>query len=378
LTPPVARGIDGMMPAPPSRSRQIRNFIETVATAIIGGGVLALLGVPAGWVSGALLAVAMAALFRRPMQIPDPVIQVVMFTLGVVLGSVVTPETLAGVVTWPLSIAFLLLVLVGVFSATASYLRFVHGWDALSALFAASPGAFSQVAALSLEAKVDLHGVVIAQTVRVVFLTVGLPFGLALLGLAGASGTSTVVQAAGSAAAFATLFGACLVTAVAFHRFHFPGGLMFGAMTASAILHGGGFVAAQFPNWLVIATMVGVGAVTGSRFANTDLRILARYIVPAFGSFAVGLAVTAIGVAVLTSMLPFPIPEAVVAFAPGGQDAMMILALALNLDPVYVGAHHVARFAIVSLTLPLLMRRYRPPTLPADPPPRLPDSGGSK
>ena len=94
--------------------------------------------------------------------------------------------------------------------------------------------------------------------------------------------------------------------------------------------------------------------------------MLVRYIVPAFGSFAAGLAVTAIAVIALTSLLPLPIAEVVVAFSPGGQDAMMILALALNLDPVYVGAQHVARFAIVSLMLPVLMRRYRPPALPPD------------
>ena len=34
---------------------------------------------------------------------------------------------------------------------------------------------------------------------------------------------------------------------------------------------------------------------------------------------------------------PFPIANIVVAFSPGAQDTMMVLALALHLDPVYVG-----------------------------------------
>ena len=38
-----------------------------------------------------------------------------------------------------------------------------------------------------------------------------------------------------------------------------------------------------------------------------------------------------------------------VAFSPGAQDTMMVLALALHLDPVYVGAHHVARFLVVTI-----------------------------
>jgi uncharacterized membrane protein AbrB (regulator of aidB expression) len=36
---------------------------------------------------------------------------------------------------------------------------------------------------------------------------------------------------------------------------------------------------------------------------------------------------------------------------------MMLLALALNLDPVYVGAHHLTRIFFVSLAMPLLARR---------------------
>ena len=46
-----------------------------------------------------------------------------------------------------------------------------------------------------------------------------------------------------------------------------------------------------------------------------------------------------------------------IAFAPGSVDAMMLLALALNLDPVYVGAHHLTRIFFVSLTMPLVARR---------------------
>ena len=50
-----------------------------------------------------------------------------------------------------------------------------------------------------------------------------------------------------------------------------------------------------------------------------------------------------------------------IAFAPGAQDTMMVLALALHLDPVYVGAHHLTRFLIVTFTIavsaPRLARR---------------------
>jgi uncharacterized membrane protein AbrB (regulator of aidB expression) len=43
----------------------------------------------------------------------------------------------------------------------------------------------------------------------------------------------------------------------------------------------------------------------------------------------------------------------------------MVLALALHLDPVYVGAHHLARFLVVTITVgiaaPWLARQEPPP-----------------
>ncbi len=40
-----------------------------------------------------------------------------------------------------------------------------------------------------------------------------------------------------------------------------------------------------------------------------------------------------------------------------GRDVIMLLALALHLDPVYVGAHHLTRIFYVSVTMPLVARR---------------------
>jgi uncharacterized membrane protein AbrB (regulator of aidB expression) len=48
---------------------------------------------------------------------------------------------------------------------------------------------------------------------------------------------------------------------------------------------------------------------------------------------------------------------------------MMVLALAMHVDPVYVGAHHLARFLLVSFSVALVARRLarRAPTQPRRP-----------
>ena len=145
------------------------------------------------------------------------------------------------------------------------------------------------------------------------------------------------------------------------YRIRFPGGLLFGAMLTSAALHGSGYIHVVMPWWVTNTVMIAFGAVTGSRFANTPLRLLANFIGAAFGSFAVAVAITAVFAVGLVGILSLPIAEVMIAYAPGAVDAMMLLALALNLDPVYVGAHHLARIFFVSLAMPLVATPRRAP-----------------
>jgi hypothetical protein len=132
---------------------------------------------------------------------------------------------------------------------------------------------------------------------------------------------------------------------------------MFGAMAGSAILHGTGFIHAVLPWWIGGASVITLGAVVGSRFANTTFRALAGFLGAAFGSFAVSMAVATFFIVIDTHFFAFPIANVVIAFSPGAQDTMMVLALALHLDPVYVGAHHLARFLVVTFSVAVGARR---------------------
>ena len=46
----------------------------------------------------------------------------------------------------------------------------------------------------------------------------------------------------------------------------------------------------------------------------------------------------------------------IMAYAPGGLEAMTILSFALHLNPAFVGIHHLARFVFVSLLIPVVVR----------------------
>ena len=68
------------------------------------------------------------------------------------------------------------------------------------------------------------------------------------------------------------------------------------------------------------------------------------------------LAFVAVFVLIVARFLPFRPADVAIAFAPGAQDTMMVLALALHLDPVYVGAHQLARWLVVTFSVALSAR----------------------
>src|SRR4051812_6041758 len=166
----------------PAAPRNILPPLETLLIAAAGGVSFAWLGIPAGLVSGSVLAVAIASLAGRPTRVPAPVTRVAFVVIGTLLGAIVTPETMRGVATWPLSVAVLVVATISMIAATTAYLRFVHGWEWVSAYLGASPGAMAQVISLSAEFKADLRGVAIVQVMRVLLIMIGLPGALALSG----------------------------------------------------------------------------------------------------------------------------------------------------------------------------------------------------
>src|SRR5262249_6749953 len=148
-----------------------------------------------------------------------------------------TPDMLVGMATWPISIVAICFAMGCLTAATAFYLRRVHGWDTQVAVLAGSPGALSQGMVLAAEDRLHLRGSAIVQTVRVGLLTIGLPAGLALFGLVGAARLPAGVSIMQAPGEFVVLVAAATVLALALFQLGFSGGLIFGPMLVSAVLH---------------------------------------------------------------------------------------------------------------------------------------------
>src|SRR6195952_3558460 len=96
------------MPALPLPSRsEILNTLETLAVGSAGGLLFLWPELPGGLISGAMIAVAGAGIAGRPLGLPQPIAHIILMTLGLSLGSMVSPVMIKNLSAYPLTIGLL-------------------------------------------------------------------------------------------------------------------------------------------------------------------------------------------------------------------------------------------------------------------------------
>src|SRR6185369_5009589 len=289
---------------------------ETMASGAVGAATLGLAGMPAGWLSGAIVGVSAAALSGRPMYVPPQVGRAVYVILGISLGSSVTPETVATMASWPLSTLALTVAMVAITCSVMAYLKFVHGWPTLDALFAAAPGALAQAMALAQDTGANVRAIAMVQTVRLFILAVALPLIFAAFGVAGLppprGGSLPLLQLLIELGIIILISsGAALIA----FRLNLPGGLIVGAMAASGVLHGSGAVHAFLPVPVAIGSFIVMGAMIGTRLGGADISQLARLGLVGVGALLVGTTVGCLFAALVAWALNLRLADVVMAYA---------------------------------------------------------------
>ena len=343
----------------PSRAITL-NVFETLAIGTAGGVLFLWANLPGGLISGAMIAVGIAAIAGRPLTMPPILTQTVLVLLGISLGSLVSRQLLQHMGAYPLTIALLALATFCSTFGSSIYLQRIHGWDQTSAFLAGSPGALSQITMLAIEKGADVPAIAVVQTMRVIILTAALPLLLALTGIAPSSAPAAAVAIA-SPLELTELIAASVAVALLLRLMKFPASWMFGAMIGTSVLHGTGLIEGGLPPWVRGVALVGIGALIGSRFARMKTRILLSHANAALGSFAIAIIISAIFVALIALTTHVRFADVIVAFAPGAMDAMLALALTLHIDPIFVGAHHLSRFVFVTIATPGIVHLFGRP-----------------
>ncbi|MGY8995857.1 MAG: AbrB family transcriptional regulator, partial [Alphaproteobacteria bacterium] len=320
--------------------------LVTLALGTAGGFVFAAIGMPAAFLSGPMVAVALCAVLRVPVDLPMPLRDIAFVVLGAILGTTMDQETLTSLQEWPISIAGLLIGLVALMTVVPRYLTRFHSIDSATAKLCAIPGALGVVVVLASELDVDARRVAILHTLRLAVLLTLIPATVALaFNMEAAQIVVDGPDMSWSAAALVLVL--CFLIVPPARLLRFPAPTFVAPMFLTGGLSMSGLVQGQMPLDLLWPALIVSGAVVGAKFAGTTLRYLIESIKAGLGGITLAIAITgflAWPVAWLTGM---PFVQIWLAYAPGGFDAMPVLAFSLGLDPTFVAGHQLIRFLAI-------------------------------
>jgi membrane AbrB-like protein len=331
--------------------------LRPLAVGAAGGWLFSVMGMPLPWLTGPIAVTATLAIAGASVEIPGWFRPVIFIMLGLTIGSRVNGQLMSDLARWPLSLALLALYVPAAIATMYAYFRLVARVEPNTALVSSTPGSLGYVLAYAADSGADMRKVVITQSVRLGILVLLLPIAVT---------QAAPTPAPASVASFGPfdqiwLFAAAAAGgALMAWKTSIPAAPMLGALLVSAALHATGLNQAQLPDAAIMAAQVALGCLIGGRLQGVNRKELARVSVTGLGAVLVGIALSALFATAADRLLGIEFAQALLAFAPGAIEAMALMAISLDLDPAYVGAHHIARIMLMPLMIPLTARLLIP------------------
>ena len=338
--------------------QSIMALMVTLLISGVGVAVFYALALPLPWLLGPLLGCLIAALCGVRLQGAPKSSQVMRTILGVAVGATITPALFAQLNTliWTLALVPLLVICVG--AVGYPLFRKGFGFDHPTAFYAAMPGGLQDMLLFGEEAGGDVRALSLIHATRVLIVVMVLPFvftyfyGVDMSGPVGEPFLSVpwqelmLLAVAGIAgwriAAFVGLFGASILGPL----------FLTAALSLMDVIHH------RPPAEAIQAAQFFIGFTIGVKYAGISWREL-RVDVTAGVLFSIlSLGVGAIFAALVVRAGWLPFTEGVLAFSPGGQAEMAIVALVAGADAAVVVAHHLVRIVVVIMGAPLMARWF--------------------
>ena len=332
--------------------------LVTHLVAAIGVVVFHLLSLPLPWLLGPITACLIAALAGVQMR-GIPVLNNAMRSiLGVAVGATFTtalvmslPALWTTLILVPVMVA--LIGLVGV-----PYFQRLWGFDFATSYYGAMPGGLQDMLLFGEEAGGDVRALSLIHATRVMVIVAALPFilnGYWGVDLSNPPGVpaATLPLSQLVIMVIAGLAGWQIAKAVGLF-----GASILGPMILAAVLALTGVLQHRPPAEAIWAAQFFIGMTVGTKYAGVTGEEVRRDVATALGFCVILLVLAALFVEVVHLLGLAPPMETLLAFAPGGQPEMTVLALIAGADVAFVIAHHVLRIVVVIVGAPVAARLF--------------------
>lgn len=335
----------------------------TFTIAGLGGAGFLLLHLPLPLLLGPMLACLIAALAGAPLAGAGQLGIFMRTFLGVAVGASVTPGVLAELPDIAASLAFVPLFIGAIALVGYPLFRRVFGFDHATAWYAAMPGGLQDMLVFGEEAGGDVRALSLIHATRVLVIVTVAPLILtAYWGVDLSQPPGTPIRAT-DLTEVAIMVAAGIIGWKLAERLSLFGASILGPMILTAALSLSGVISHRPPAEMIQAAQFFIGIAVGVKYAGITLREL-RVDVTAGVVYSLALAaISLIFIELIVGLGLAPALEAFLAFLPGGQAEMVVIAIIAGADLAYVVSHHLLRMILVILLGPvvekLIARRER-------------------
>ncbi|MGF1447449.1 MAG: AbrB family transcriptional regulator [Pikeienuella sp.] len=335
-------------------------LLRTLVLAGLGAALCAGLGIPLPFLLGPMFACLIAALAGLELEGPPLASNAMRAVLGVAVGASVTPELVGRLGDFALSVALVPLFVAVIGLIGYPYFRRICGFDRPTAYYAAMPGGLQDMILFGIEAGGQGRALSLVHATRVLIIVALMPVLLVLLWglkLDNPPGVPAMDIPLDELALMALcgLIGWKVAGAVGLF-----GAPILGPMIATAPFALGGLIETRPPAEAILVAQFFIGIGIGTYYVGITAAELRRVVVAAAGYCLILAALALVFAEIAYQGGLAPGVEAALAFAPGGQAEMIVLAIVAGADMTYVVTLHLARLLIVILGAPIAMRLTRP------------------
>lgn len=331
----------------------------TLGLAVIGTGVFWATGLPLPFLFGPMLACLIAALAGWPLKGMGQVSVAARTILGVAVGASITPDLVSRLPQLAFSVALIPIYVAMIGLIGVPFFRKVYKFDWVTSWYASMPGGLQDMVIFGTEAGGDgralslIHAtrVLIIVTVAPIILTLG--FGVTLDNPIGAPVATMPLHELG------LMVFAALVGWKGGERIGLFGASILGPMIVTAILSLSGLIHVRPPAEAILVAQFMIGIGIGVGYVGVTFYELRRDVTSGV-VFVLMLAALAAGFTEVAYILGLAPPvESFLAFAPGGQAEMTVLAIVAGADLGFVIVHHLTRIVVVITGAPIAARLFR-------------------
>ncbi len=286
-------------------------------------------------------------------DVAEPARDVGFMALGLQIGASLTPETATRLAGLPLAAVGLVAATAAAMAVAYVVLRRLAHWDRATAFLASAPGAFSTTLALIPIIGADDRRVITAQTLRLAVL-------VALLPLAFVTEPVGTVRDVWQWRDVAIALPLAAVAGFGLQRVGAPAAWILGPAAVSALLSVTSITVGQPAAWAFNAGLLVIGAASGARVRGgkraQGAKLKRADLVAMAAALLAMLIATTVIAAVTATLTPLPFTALMLAYTPGGFEAMVALAAALDLEPALVSAAHVTRVLSLTIAMPWMYK----------------------